>query len=761
MAKFRAQKNSFVAGEISETALGRTDLPQYPHACRILKNAIPLLQGGAYRRPGTFYETQLDATTDHVPRLIPFVVSKSEVYMLYLGKVIGGTGAVSGFRVTSNISASSAVSFIASTYDYSHSTDGNHGTIGDYDENTDVQYVQSADVLYMVHPNIKPYRVGRVSASSFFVFPFDQHAGTDFRDCYPYLPQNTTATTLSINTRTVGAGRVVTASTGIFTSAHVGAVYKFSDGAGNYGCFQITGYTSSTQVTVQVLVDMGTTLARTTWWEAAWSPVRGWPRTVGFFQGRIVYGGTTHQPDTLWFSETGDYDQQSHAGLIQDSSKGDGATTGPLGSNAFSYTLNSTELNVCEWISSEKTLVVGTSGAEWVLDLLNSSSSDGFACGNVSAVPESRIGSSYHMAVRAGKELVFANRTDYELTSIVFNEVEQAYQPESVQLLYGSYPKFESNIGSRKYRSICWDASRKTLWACDTAGNLFGMTRDRQLQITAWHSHEMGGFDATETGGSVGVYPNSTYDPAYKVCSGSVLSIACTPNPIIGTDDLWMVVKRKVNGVFKYFIERMIGENFTQESAYSASALNGNLYLVDAAAYQVNDFPLTEDYTYSHAGMEGETPDGVVSNSKGIFTARFGAVSGGNTAMQSPYPAGLASEPSIVIVGYGFSTIIQPVRPDVGSQIGSAQGAIKRIHEAQPRFYRTMYAKIGRDGSDLEEINFRTGSLAMGKSAEVYTGDKLVKVDCDYDRDGYLYILCDKPLPFALVSLSAEGMTYD
>jgi hypothetical protein len=60
VAKFRFQKSSLLAGEISPTAFGRTDLPQYQAACKTLRNMIPRLSGGAYRRPGTFFEKALD-----------------------------------------------------------------------------------------------------------------------------------------------------------------------------------------------------------------------------------------------------------------------------------------------------------------------------------------------------------------------------------------------------------------------------------------------------------------------------------------------------------------------------------------------------------------------------------------------------------------------------------------------------------------------------------------------------------------------------
>jgi len=49
----------------------------------------------------------------------------------------------------------------------------------------------------------------------------------------------------------------------------------------------------------------------------------------------------------------------------------------------------------------------------------------------------------------------------------------------------------------------------------------------------------------------------------------------------------------------------------------------------------------------------------------------------------------------------------------------------------------------------------------MAQSPEIYTGDKEVFLPTNYDREGYVYILQDQPLPFTLVSISIEGTEYE
>lgn len=771
MSKFRSIKNSFIAGEISPTAFGRTDLPQYVHACKTLRNMIPLLSGGAYRRPGTLFQVGFANATYYVPRVIPFVVSKSESYaLIYKQATATGVGSITYIRPIDNMDSSTAGGAVTGTHPYIYASSNTISTTGFYDELHDVQFVQSVDILYLVHPNRKPQRVYRTAVDTFISAEFDTDAtgtqltGAAFRDAWPYQDQNSTATTLTINTATVGSGRTLTASAPLFNSAHVGAVFKVFDGGTAYGSALVTGFTSSTQVTVKVIVAFGDTSAHLTWWESAWSDYRGWPRTVGIYQGRLIYGGNSSERDSLWCSETDDFDQLS----IFDETL---PFSGPTGTEPFSISLNTSQLNEIQWVSPDKTIAVGTLGDEVILESIDEAG--GFKCGNVKKTSQSHFGSSYHQPARVGDELIFCMTSNDEVKSLVFNVIQNSFQGEPVQLLFDHFPKavvssFNPN-GSRRYRAFSWDSYRETLWCCDTAGNLFGMTRNRALGISAWHQHRMGGFDSTLTGGSVaggGAPGTTTLDPAYNVCSGSVLSLAVIPNPLNGGNDLWLVVKRKINGAFSYHIERMIGKHVTFESAYETDVRTGMIF-TDASLVKMNDYSSPEDYAFAgFSHLEGETPVGTVSQSgtlgsHGLFSARSSVVSSGSLSIQSPYPPQFAAESYGTAWGLSFDSVVEPVRIEAGSQIGTSQGAPKRIHEVTLRFFKTLCAKIGRDASNLEKVIFRDGSTLMGKSPELFTGDKRIKFDGDYDREGLIYILQDKPLPFAVISVIAEGMTGD
>jgi hypothetical protein len=761
LSKFRSIQNSLIAGEITPTAMGRTDVPQYQHACKILRNAIPLLSGGAYRRPGTLWDKTINGATDFAPGIMTFKVSETEAYCVLMGQIMGGAVYTRIFKPYSNSLVSSEAT-VTGALPYVGRTTVDQALWGYYDEFHDVQTVQSADVMYCVHPRYKPYKITRTSASNFTIAAFDSGlSGATLMNAYPYFYQGqTSAGTMAISNAAVGAGRTLTSSVAFFETGHIGAIIK-TNVAGTVGACKITAVAlGGLTATVDVIVAMGGTGAVSTWWESAWSDHRGWPRSVLFHERRLSYGGNSYSPDSTWWSQVDNY------GTLSVSTDTDPRTPA-LAASPFTYTIVSQELNLIQWMVSGKTVVLGTQGGEWVLDEIDPTT--GWAAGNISATEQSAFGSSRIQPVRKGSELIFLNKAGDELKALVFNDVEKSYVDEPLQTLYDEFPKAEpagTVLQSRKIRKMAWDSSRKTLWCVDTAGNLVGMTRDKTLGVTTWHSHQLGGFDADDTGSPGGIDVGGgvyTDDPAYVVCAGSVISLTVVPNPLTGVDDLWLVVKRTIGNATKYHLERMIGKNFPYDTSYQLVTVGPGVIMTDASVIDVNFFSFPTVVAGVFSGLdhiEGESPVGTAYNTKGIFKLSGSAISSGDTTITT-LPSNSANETTMFIMGLGFSTIIQPVRIEAGSQIGTSQAALKRIHELTLRMYRTLSCKIGPDADTLETLIFRDGTTPMGQSPELFTGDFNRKFDGTYDRDQYIYILQDQPLPFALAAIIAEGMTYD
>lgn len=77
------------------------------------------------------------------------------------------------------------------------------------------------------------------------------------------------------------------------------------------GIVEIKSIESATSATCQVRKVLGQVGKVDSYSFGAWNQRYGYPRTVGFFQDRLLFGGTKTQPYVLWMSRTGDYNNFS------------------------------------------------------------------------------------------------------------------------------------------------------------------------------------------------------------------------------------------------------------------------------------------------------------------------------------------------------------------------------------------------------------------------------------------------------------------
>ncbi len=190
--------NKFNGGEISPLLLARNDFVKYSNSCKQLQNMIVLSQGPARRRSGTKF---IATTKDNaVARLIPFEFSKTDTYMLEFTNLL-----MRAYRNGGLILDGGNPFELVTTY-----------TTADL---PDIQFVQSADVMWLVHPDHETRELKRTGHTSWTITDIDLITG-------PFKPITSTNTpiTPSATTGTI----TLTASTGIFESGHVGSFWQLS-----------------------------------------------------------------------------------------------------------------------------------------------------------------------------------------------------------------------------------------------------------------------------------------------------------------------------------------------------------------------------------------------------------------------------------------------------------------------------------------------------------------------------------------------------
>lgn len=199
---------SFNAGELSPLMNARSDYPKYPSGAKTLQNMLVRSQGPIERRPGTKYIAEVKDSTDKC-RLIPFEYSTSDTYVLEFGE--------SYFRIFRNGAAV---------------VDGNSNAVEvvtPYDDANDLfelQFVQDAEFMRVVHPDYQPQKITRTSHTAWTCANITFEKG-------PFQDENDDSTititpSATTGTITLTGNDAFESSDFAFDSDHVGALWELT-----------------------------------------------------------------------------------------------------------------------------------------------------------------------------------------------------------------------------------------------------------------------------------------------------------------------------------------------------------------------------------------------------------------------------------------------------------------------------------------------------------------------------------------------------
>lgn len=532
MTKASPALNNFTAGELSPRLDGRTDIVKYFQGSRKLENFTVHPHGGASRRPGTIFVRAVK-TASAKTRLIPFEFNVEQTYALEFGNEYfrihkdGGTVVSSGSPVE--------VTTVYTTAQL-----------------PDLKYVQSADVMYIVHPSHPVYKITRTSDTAWTFTQVDFRRG-------PMQDDNITDTTLLANGRTGSV--TVTASASLFVSTDVGRIIRLHDGFA-----KITAYTSATVVTaavqenverrtelmpsmtattlafhegdpsatglehndritdtagnfvkegfkkgmkvtitgagtsgnnqtamllVQVTEDTmlfapsvdvtdeaagqsitiaGDLEAVTDFALGAFSVTTGFPAAVAFYEERLTFANTTAQPQTIFFSVAGDFEDFAD-GIDAD--------------DALIYTIGSNQVNVIRYLSSSRALIVGTSGGEFAVTA--SGGPEPLSPTNAQIKRQASYGSANIQPVQVGNVTLFVQRAKRKIRELVYNFDTDSYQAPDLTILA------EHITDSGIIEIAHQQEPDNVIWLVLEDGRLVGMTYRREENVIAFHKHLLGG----------------------------------------------------------------------------------------------------------------------------------------------------------------------------------------------------------------------------------------------------------------------------
>lgn len=752
-------QNSMNGGELSPQMLGRQDVPKYAASLFTCLNWQPFSQGGITRRPGTLFLTQTKFHNKQ-SRLLPFQYSVQQTYVLEFGDLYVRWFTEHGIltAATQSLTTATATNPVVVTYagtdtyangdrvyiqgvggmtqlnnreftvanvdtgsntfelsgvdgsGYDAYTSG--GTIGEilelvtpYEE-ADLpllRIVQSADVLYLLHPDYAPRTLVRASATSWSLNVINFTDG-------PYDSLNTSATTLTPGAATGSTTITASATTGInggsgFLAGDVGRLIRIREGS-TWGYCQITTVGSTTTLNVTVLSTLTNTNAKATWRLGIWSDTTGWPVDGTFFEDRLVLGGAESYPQRWDASKSSLYTNFSPSG-------NDGTVAND---NAIAFTLNSSDVNAIRWIrDNEKGLAIGTAGGEWLCKA--SSLGEALTPTNVNGKPSTKHGAAAIAPVLAGKAVLFAQRSARKLRELVYVFEADGFKAPDLTLLAEHITR--PAIVEMAYQ----EQPQPVVWAPRTDGTLLGMTYERDQDVVAWHRHELGGASNAD-GDEIPV----------------VESVCALPAPDGTRDEVYMVVRRYINGAEKRYVELMTKTWDTDDFQEDAFQVDCGWTLVTS--------PATATVT-GLWHLEGETVGAYVDGAQHPdVTVTNGKVTLDHTG-------------SVITLGYYYTSdgVTMPV--EAGAQDGSSQTKIKRISRLGFWILDTLGLKYGPSVSKLTEILTRQWGDTLGAATPLATGVFRGRFEGDYDRLGQVYFRADGPFPATVLAITAQLVTND
>ncbi len=821
MAKTSPIQTNFTSGELSELIAGRVDVGKYFNGASILENFYPLQYGGADRRPGTIFVAEVKDSSKST-RLISFEFSTTDTYIIEVGnqyarffrnggsvleanKTITAATAANPVVITSNghgyldgeeILISGVVGMTeinnkrflvanktANTFEL-HDKDGNAvnglaytAYVSDgvanrvYEVATpyleadifEIDFTQSADKIYLAHQDYAPRELTRTGHTSWTLSLFNFEGG-------PFQPANTSAITMTPSLDTVGAGRTLTASAAYFTAAMVGGLIQVKD-----GWAEITGYTNTTTVTIEIFVALGTGPGATLLWAiGSWSDEFGYPGSVAFMEQRLFWASSPTEPQTIWGSETGVFENH---------------LPGSNDADPINVEILNTKVNAVDWmLGGTDGLACGTRAGVSLLD--GGGVGDAITPSNQRVRRETTYGSKKIKAKQIGENVYYVQRDGRTMRE--FAKANDVDINKALDMTILSSHILTSGIVDMDYQQ----SPNNILWCVRTDGVLAALTREIDQEVAAWSRHIIAG----------------------SYLTGSTVTESIATTPVDTYDQVWLLNKRTINSHTRRYVEYFAppifedldhaffvdsgltyddpiditgataanpvvvtapthgfsdGDTIKIYEILGMTELNGNTYKIKNKT--ANTFELTDedDVNINGSAFEAYVANGIVRKKVSTITGldhlegeTVSILADGSVLTDEVVVNGaiaLQSAAAVVNVGLHKKSRLQTMRFEGGSVTGTSQAKHKRIYELGLRIYRTVGFNIGASEEEAEPVEFRTADMDMDEPVPLYTGDKLIPFPPakDGERDGYVYIEQDQPLPCTIIAIMPKAEVHD
>jgi len=722
MANVRIFQRSFAGGEVTPELFGRIDDAKFQTGLALCRNFVTKPHGPAENRAGFAFVREVKDSSKKV-KLIPFTFSTTQTMVLEFGHkyirfhtmgatlLAGSPAAYSGGTayVVGDLVSRGGVNYYCianttgntppnATYWYPLPSEA-YEIPTPYEEADlfDLHYVQSADVLTIVHPNHAPRELRRLGATKWILVPISfvptlspptsvtatASGHTDAKYWYRYkvtavsadgVEESQGSAEASAKGNLFQTGGIVTISWGAVPGVSRYNVYKLQGG--------LYGYIGETDTTSIVDDNIAADLSKTPpIYDDVFPGAGDYPAAVSYFEQRRAFAGTINKPQNVWMSKSGTESNFSYSLPIRDDDR-------------ISFRVAAREANTMRHIVPMAQLLLLTSSAEW---RVTSQNSDAITPTTINVVPQAYVGASNVQPQIVNNTAIYCAARGGHVRELAYNWQAGGFLTGDLSLRAPHlFDGFE--ILDMAYAK----APIPLVWFVSSNGKLLGLTYVPEQQVGAWHQHDTDG----------------AFESCAVVAEGQ-------------EDVLYVVVKRNIDGNDVRYVERMASRAFSDQA---------DAFFVDCGA--TYDGPPADEIT-GLTWLEGKTvsilADGAVHPQR--------VVTGGKVALDI--------EASKVQIGLPITADLQTLPFAAQIDNGFGQGRLKNVNRVWIRVFRSSGIFVGPSADHLTEAKQRTtepyGSPPALKSAEVP-----VDIGPSWGDSGQVFVRQAYPLPLTVVSMTAE-----
>ncbi len=828
----RTFSKSFGAGEISPAMFGRLDDKKYQAGAATMRNFIAKPQGPAENRSGFKFVKEVKDSTKKT-RLLSFTFNTTQTMVIEMGHEYfrfhtqgatlnysnGAAWSSSTNYEIGDIALYNGVNYYAktahinltppnATHWYPLPADYTYEIPHDFQESLifDVQYVQSADVMTIVHPLAHPKELRRLGATKWTLTninfnspiaapsspstivtppPTSSNTSTDTYQQFKYrvtavadnlvdespasvlafVPGGTTLPTNNLNVQ--GANNTIQ------WLAHPSAaryrVYK--EQGGIFGFIGETPHNSVNNPATYSIVDNNISpdfSLTPPIYENEFSTTGNYPGAVSYFEQRRVFAGSVNNPQTIIMTKSGTESNLSFSLPIKDDDR-------------IKFRVAAREANTIRHIVPLTQLLLLTGSAEWRVTSVNS---DAITPTSISVKPQSYVGASNTQPVIVNNSMVYCAARGGHIRELGYNWQANGFITGDLSLraahLFDNFQITDMTFSK---------APIPIVYFVNDQGKLLGLTYVPEQAVGAWHQHD-----------TDGVFE-------------SVASVAENDDDVV-----YCVIKRTINGATKRYVERMgtrlfatqrdsffvdcgatyngintdtnrtvaisSGQNYTKGESVTITA-NYNLFnypsqsdkddaivIVDGATVYRLTIISTTSQTVATAKLDKDLPAPLQNTAITTFEVARNGFSSGLSHLEGKTVSILADGAvhpqrvvtsgaislnracSVVHIGLPYESDLQTLPLQLQTE-ALGQGRVKNINHVWLRVFESSGIFAGPSADKLVEAKQRT-TEPYGTPPNLKTEDIKLMLTPAWQDNGQIFVRQTDPLPLTIVGLTIE-----